>query len=69
MSCSVPSDIQLGKDVMMGSDVAIINRNQNHKMNDISIPMRLQGHQDSLPVVIEDDIWIGARVIILPGLK
>jgi maltose O-acetyltransferase len=31
--------------------------------------MRLQGYKDSQPVVIEDDVWLGARVIILPGIR
>lgn len=69
VNCSVPSNIHIGKDVMMGPDVLIINQNQNHRIDSISIPMRLQGHQDTLPVVIEDDVWLGARVIVLPGVK
>jgi maltose O-acetyltransferase len=28
-----------------------------------------QGFKDKEPVIIEDDVWIGARVIILPGVK
>lgn len=28
-----------------------------------------QGLSEPRPVLIEDDVWIGARVIILPGVK
>jgi maltose O-acetyltransferase len=54
---------------MMGPEVLIIGRNQNHRFDDLTVPMRLQGHEASPPVVVEDDIWIGARVIILPGIR
>nr|WP_231134366.1 DapH/DapD/GlmU-related protein [Motilibacter deserti] len=29
--------------------------------------MNQQGFVDDRPVVIEDDVWIGANVVILPG--
>ena len=69
VNCHVPADIRIGNDVMMGPEVLIIGRNQNHKFDDINIPMRLQGYKDALPVVIEDDVWLGARVIVLPGVR
>ncbi|MBZ4646265.1 MAG: galactoside O-acetyltransferase [Clostridia bacterium] len=56
----------IGDDVMMGPNVTIITR--NHKYQDINVPMRLQGYQDYEPVIIEDDVWIGRQVIILPGV-
>lgn len=31
--------------------------------------MNLQGMSKEHPVLIEDDVWIGANVIILPGVK
>ncbi len=69
VECHVPPDIQIGKDVMMGPEVLVIGRNQNHRFEDLNIPMRLQGHKDSPPVVIEDDVWLGARAIIMPGVR
>lgn len=69
VDCHVPSDIKIGKDVMMGPETLIIGRNQNHRFDDLSIPMRLQGYKDTPPVVIEDDVWLGARVIVLPGIR
>ena len=69
INCHVPADLHIGNDVMMGSEVLIISQNQNHRFDDVDIPMRLQGYRDSNPVVIEDNVWIGARVIILPGIK
>lgn len=56
----------VGKNVMMGPDVCIYVR--NHAFDRTDIPMNLQGFAPEKPVVIEDDVWIGARVIILPGV-
>lgn len=57
----------IGKNVMMGPEVIIYTR--NHKFDSIDIPMIEQGFQNVKKVFIGDDVWIGARVIILPGVK
>ena len=31
--------------------------------------MREQGFSEALPVVIGDDVWIGRRAMIMPGVK
>jgi maltose O-acetyltransferase len=66
INCRVPFDLKVGKDVMMGPDVIIIG--ENHEFSDLTKPMRLQGYKTFCPVRIEDDVWIGARAIILPGI-
>ena len=57
--------ITIGRDVMMGRDVIILTF--NHETSDVTRPMRGQGGLPDQPVVIEDDVWIGSRVIILPA--
>ncbi len=59
-------DVTIGNDVMMGTNCIIYT--VNHKFDDTSVLMRTQGNQDSKPVVIGDDVWIGGRVTILPGV-
>lgn len=59
--------ITIGNNVMMGSDVIIFTR--NHEFLDITQPMTEQGFRKAEPVIIEDDVWIGSRVIILPGVR
>lgn len=59
--------VRIGKDVIMGPEVMIISI--NHLYSDLAMPMRLQGDTPPNPVIIEDDVWIGARAIILPGRK
>ena len=34
----------------------------------MDVPIIEQGYSDTNPVVIEDDVWIGSRVIIMPGV-
>ena len=57
----------IGKDVMMGPDVCIYAI--NHEIRRVDIPMSHQGFAPEKPVVISDDVWIGARAIILPGVR
>ena len=56
----------IGHHVMMGVDVVVITR--NHAFGRTDIPMMDQGFEEEQPVVIEDDVWIGDRVMILPGV-
>lgn len=63
----VASETCIGNDVMMGPECIIYTR--NHKFEDINSTMNVQGFSEVVPVVIGDDVWLGARVIILPGVK
>ncbi len=56
----------IGNNVMMGPEVVIYTIDHAHSRTDI--PMCNQGTEDPREVVIEDDVWIGRRVIILPGV-
>lgn len=58
--------VKIGKYVMMGTHCLVLS--QNHRFDDVTIPMCMQGFQEEKPVVIDDDVWIGSRVIILPGV-
>ncbi|AAM05571.1 acyltransferase [Methanosarcina acetivorans] len=63
----VQRNVSIGNDVMMGRDVIIMTT--SHETSDASIPMRYQGGKEVSPVIIGDDVWIGSRVIILPGVR
>ncbi|MHA2098410.1 MAG: DapH/DapD/GlmU-related protein [Candidatus Kariarchaeaceae archaeon] len=66
VGCDV-SHAVIGNNVMMGPELLYISRGHIYKKLDV--PILLQGVTDSKPLIIEDDVWIGARVIILPGIK
>ncbi len=60
------SGVKIGNDVMMGPYCMMFT--SNHAIGDLTTPMRKQGHAERKPIVIGNDIWIGARVTILPGV-
>ncbi|HBY19907.1 MAG: acetyltransferase [Clostridiales bacterium GWE2_32_10] len=66
INARVEGPLVIGENVMMGPDVIIYTG--NHNFNDVNIPMIKQGESKPQKVIIEDDVWIGARVIILPGV-
>ena len=59
--------VVIGNNVMMAPDCIIYVR--NHESSRLDIPMCEQGSTEERPVVIGNDVWIGGRVIILPGVK
>ena len=67
VNCCIYGPVKIGHDVMMGPEVLIFTA--NHRYDRLDIPMRQQGRCTPQPVVIEDDVWIAARVIILPGVR
>ena len=57
---------RIGSDVMMGPEVLIFDR--GHAFSDARRSIGQQGETESRPPVIGNDVWIGARAIILPGV-
>jgi acetyltransferase-like isoleucine patch superfamily enzyme len=58
--------IKIGNDVLIGP-YSVINSG-NHNYSNPDIPIRLQGHITK-PIIIDDDVWIGANSTILAGVK
>lgn len=57
----------IGDYVMMGEDVTVITR--NHRHDSLDAPMMQQGFEEEKPVHIGNDVWIGDRATILPGVN
>ncbi len=66
INCRLPGCVNIGNDVMMGPWVIILTK--NHETSRTDIPMNRQGFTKEQPVTIGDDVWIGSRAIILPGV-
>lgn len=64
--CNAKGSISIGDDVLIGPNVVI--HSSNHNYSDIYKKIRHQGHTDK-KVVIGNNVWIGASVIILPGVE
>lgn len=67
INCLVIGPVKIGSDVMIGPDVVVLTR--NHRFDRTDIPMRCQEDVEPQPVVVGDDVWIGARAILLPGIR
>lgn len=63
----ISDGVSIGNDVMMGPGCIMLTT--NHEFSDLCKPMRLQGHTAMKPIEIGNDVWIGANVIVLPGVK
>lgn len=59
--------ITIGDYVMIAPKVAIYTR--THRYEDIGVPMVVAGESETLPVTIEDDVWIGINAVVLPGIR
>ena len=62
---SAEETIEIGSDVLIGSELMIFTANHQKKKG---VRIIKQG-MTSAPVKIGDDVWIGARVIVLPGVE
>lgn len=51
---------------MMGPEVVIYT--SGHKHDSVDAPMMDQGMEAVKPVTIGNDVWIGRRVMIMPGV-
>ncbi len=58
--------INIGNYVMVADNVSF--RNADHAFSDTEVPMLLQG-EFSKNIIVEDDVWIGANVVILKGVR
>lgn len=59
--------LTIGDYLMMGEDVLFLGGGHDHEILDV--PMQEQGRPGKTPLLIAGDVWIGARVIVLPGCK
>ncbi len=56
----------LGDNVLIAPNVAILASSHNFERTDI--PIVEQGDTETKTVIIEDDVWLGRNVIVLPGI-
>lgn len=66
INCEVYGPVTIGKNVMMGPEVVIYTSGHCYERTDI--PMLEQGTSKVKNVMIGDDVWIGRRAMIMPGV-
>ena len=57
--------IEIGEDTQVGFESMVVT--SSHRFDDTTLPIKAQGMSDA-PVKIGSDVWLGARVIVLPGV-
>lgn len=62
----VRGHVKIGSRVILGPGVSIFS--ENHNIQDLNIPIMDQGATRK-GVIIGDDVWVGARVVILDGVS
>lgn len=67
IDCSIGGVTYIGNNVMMGPQCIMYS--YSHAHDRIDIPMNMQGFEKETPIHIGDDVWIGSRVTILPGVN
>jgi len=79
-----PGKVQIGLDCQINENVFIQNANigdyvmiapnvslisNTHITDNVKIPMALQGKLKNLTITVEDDVWLGRNVVVLPGIR
>ena len=66
LNASVGGSISIGANSMFGPGVFM--RTADHRFSSLESVMQAQGHECG-DIIIEDDVWVGARAIILSGVR
>ena len=61
----VRGEVLIGNNVIFGPRVTVLS--ENHNFDDLDMPIKHQG-ETRFKTVIEDNVWIGANAIIMPGV-
>lgn len=65
VNCEICYGLKIGNNVMMGPECLFYSN--NHKFNRETL--KYEGYTEVNPIVIEDDVWIGRRAIIMGGVR
>lgn len=65
-SCRLVNSV-IGDNVLIAPEVYAIMR--NHEYQDLLKPIKDQGYFKENPPRISSDVWVGARVMLLPGIQ
>ena len=65
LSNTLIGPVHVGDDVRLAQNVVLSGLNHNYK--EIDSPIHKQG-VSTKPIVVEDESWIGANVVIVPGV-
>jgi maltose O-acetyltransferase len=67
LNAMIIGPVIIGDNVMMGPSCSLFGI--DHETRRTDVPMIDQGEREPRPPVIEDDVWLSANVIVLPGRR
>lgn len=59
-------NVLIGNHVMIARECIVLGK--MHENSSAELPMSEQGVKPVQPTIIEDDVWLGLRVIVMPGV-
>ena len=65
LSNTIIGPVSIGNDIRLAQNITLSGLNHNY--TDVDLPIHVQG-VSTAPIVIEDETWIGANVVILAGI-
>ena len=66
LSNTIIGPVTIGNDIRLAQNITLSGLNHNYE--DIDIPIHEQG-VSTAQIVVEDETWIGANVVVLAGVK
>ncbi|MBX7227646.1 MAG: acyltransferase [Chitinophagales bacterium] len=60
-------NVIIGNNVMIARESIVLGK--MHESANTDVPMNMQGVKKVNQTIIEDDVWLGLRVIVMPGIK
>jgi acetyltransferase-like isoleucine patch superfamily enzyme len=65
LSNTIIGPVTIGNDIRLAQNITLSGL--NHTYQDVTLPIHAQGVSTS-PIVIEDETWIGANVVVVAGV-
>ena len=65
LSNTIIGPVTIGNDIRLAQNITLSGLNHNY--TDVNLPIHVQG-VTTAPIVIEDETWIGANVVVLAGV-
>ncbi len=65
LSNTIIGPVIIGNDIRLAQNITLSGLNHNYE--DVNLPIHVQGVSTS-PIVIEDNSWIGANVVVVAGV-
>lgn len=65
LSNTIIGPVKIGNDIRLAQNITLSGLNHNY--TDVNLPIHAQGVSTD-PIVIEDETWIGANVVIVAGV-